>query len=145
VKTQFLALKLNAADALFHPITRALSVVAMVVSFVFPVNGLGIDLCVFHATTGWPCPGCGLTRGISAFSQLQIHRALELHPFVLVLWPTFAFLAVVSLFPKAWRQRIETQVRESKTVSVIFNLTLGAFVAFGVLRLLFYALRGERF
>lgn len=44
-------------------------------------------LCPFAALTGWPCPGCGLTRASLALLQGQFERALQLHPLVPVLLP----------------------------------------------------------
>lgn len=36
--------------------------------------------CPFRWLTGWPCPGCGMTRAFGALVQGQWERALSLHP-----------------------------------------------------------------
>jgi hypothetical protein len=36
--------------------------------------------CPFHAVTGLPCPGCGMTRAFLLLGQLRIDAALSAHP-----------------------------------------------------------------
>ena len=40
----------------------------------------GPTLCLFRLTTGVPCPGCGLTRGMAWLARGELARALGLHP-----------------------------------------------------------------
>jgi hypothetical protein len=138
-------LRMNPAAALFHPATRALSVLVVLVSFVFPVSGLGFDLCVFHATTGLPCPGCGLTRGLSALSQGQFFAALQLHPFVFLLWPTFALVSLSNLFPRRWREAIVDTLQKSQWAAAAYSLALLGFLSFGLVRLVVFGVRGRAF
>lgn len=46
----------------------------------------GLDTCAFHAMTGLPCPGCGLTRAFVALSHGQLREAWALHPFAFPLY-----------------------------------------------------------
>ncbi len=43
-------------------------------------NDRYMTICFFRLTTGVPCPGCGLTRGISALSRGEFAQALKYHP-----------------------------------------------------------------
>jgi len=46
------------------------------------------DLCLFHATTGLPCPTCGITRSFAATAHGQLGQAFHYHafgPFLFVL------------------------------------------------------------
>ena len=45
-------------------------------SFILPPMDLGIPLCLFHAATGLPCPGCGLTRSFVAISHGRFLQSL---------------------------------------------------------------------
>ena len=36
--------------------------------------------CAFRTLTGWPCPGCGLTRAADRFAHLNILGALQANP-----------------------------------------------------------------
>ncbi|MBN2800137.1 MAG: DUF2752 domain-containing protein [Deltaproteobacteria bacterium] len=51
-------------------------------------------LCVFRITTGYSCPGCGLTRSISFLVHGQLWDSVRLHP----LGP-FIFVAIVGQVP----------------------------------------------
>ncbi len=132
-------------EALLSPATRWLALAALAISFVFPVGGLGVDLCAFHAATGLPCPGCGLTRGLSALSQGDLSTALAMHPFVYALWPTFALLAVLAVLPRRLREPIEARLRRSALAAKVYELGFWAFLGFGALRLLAFALTQQRF
>ncbi len=47
-------------------------------------EGFGIQ-CVFHALTGFECPGCGMTRALLLASQLQWSEAWRMNPLLLPL------------------------------------------------------------
>ncbi|MFN0063299.1 MAG: DUF2752 domain-containing protein [Myxococcaceae bacterium] len=36
--------------------------------------------CPLRAHTGWPCPGCGLTRATEAVTHFDLVRAFSVHP-----------------------------------------------------------------
>ena len=60
-------------------------------SWLLPADGVprflpGLDTCAFHAATGLPCPGCGLTRAFIALSHGRFHTAWALHPFAYPLY-----------------------------------------------------------
>ncbi len=59
----------------------------LLTSRLLPPGGIpGVDLCAFHAATGLPCPGCGLTRAFCALSRGQFLDAWTLHPFAFPLY-----------------------------------------------------------
>jgi hypothetical protein len=132
-------------EALLAPGTRWLALAALAISFVFPVRGLGFDLCAFHAGTGLPCPGCGLTRGLSALSQGDLTAALALNPFVLFLWPTFLVLALLVVLPRRPRAALEARLRRSRFAAKAYELVFWAFLGFGALRLVAFAVLQARF
>jgi hypothetical protein len=45
-----------------------------------PVARLPFWVCTFRATTGWPCPGCGLTRAADHASHFDFAAAWEANP-----------------------------------------------------------------
>ena len=131
-------------EALFSPSSRALAVFVIVVSFVFPVGGLGFDLCMLHASTGLPCPGCGMSRAIAAISQGDFSAALGLNPFSIFAWPTFFALAVLTVLPARVRTRVQAWMERSRAAKV-YELVFWAFLGFGLLRLGLFMVMGERF
>ena len=40
--------------------------------------------CIFHAFTGWPCPGCGATRALRALAHFDFGGALAMNPLLTV-------------------------------------------------------------
>lgn len=43
---------------------------------------LNMPPCIFHAFTGYYCPGCGGTRAVKALLQCRFVRSVYYHPFV---------------------------------------------------------------
>ncbi len=132
-------------EALLTPSARRLALAVVAASFFFPITGLGVDLCMLHAATGLPCPGCGMSRAIAALSQGQWSAALGLNPFALFAWPTFMVLAALAVAPRAWRERVEARVRRSTWAGRVYSWVFFAFVGFGLLRLGVFVVLRERF
>lgn len=132
-------------EALLAPGVRYLALLVLAVSFVFPLSGLGVDLCWLHASTGLPCPGCGLSRAVSAISQGEFGAALGLNPFAFVAWPTFLGLALLALLPGAARRRVEAALRRSGRTGRALELAFWAFLGFGVIRFGVFLALAERF
>ncbi len=75
----------EAADLLFQDIKNMkISILLIVVYFLlnrilFPVS------CAWVAITGFPCPGCGLTRAGMEFLKGNFKEAFQIHPFIYVI------------------------------------------------------------
>lgn len=60
-----------------------------------PLNPPPIILCPFRLLTGYPCPFCGMTRGISSILRGRFRDAFEFHVFApVVLAGILAWFAV---------------------------------------------------
>jgi uncharacterized protein DUF2752 len=44
-------------------------------------------ICVFHALTGWQCPGCGGTRALYHLLHLQVREALHYNALITAIAP----------------------------------------------------------
>jgi len=50
-----------------------------------------VPLCLFHALTGWECPGCGMWRASHCLLHGDFASAWKYNP----AWPAYAILAVL--------------------------------------------------
>jgi uncharacterized membrane protein YwzB len=85
--------------------------------------------CPFRTLTGIPCPGCYLTRAISAALTGQIDRSIELHLFgpiiaIGLIWWSINSMQTKRLIPK------QITIREiALTASALFSYWLARMVA----------------
>lgn len=144
--TPVVALPRGWLKALLTPWSRRAALAAFVGSFVFPIGGLGVDLCPLHAATGLPCPGCGVTRGVSALAQGDLSYALGANPFVLLVWPVLGVLGALAFLPQA---RVDALERRLDALEPFFSravrVVLAAFFGFGLLRLGYFLVSREWF
>jgi len=47
----------------------------------------GHTLCLFKLTTGWDCPGCGMTRAVWSVLHGELRAAVRYNPMVVVVLP----------------------------------------------------------
>jgi hypothetical protein len=96
--------------------------------------------CVFRASTGLPCPGCGLSRAMACLARRQWLAGLAHHPFAPLLALGWGVLAVGVMLPRGrrlafanWLDRVEARTR-------VVGLVLLVFAGYGVARLIVVAL-----
>lgn len=72
----------------------ALLVAAPLLFFLLPFELIehGPNLCLFKATIGWTCPGCGMTRALHLLMHGDLPRAVSFNPRVVVAAPLLAFI-----------------------------------------------------
>ena len=59
--------------------------------------------CLVRAATGFPCPGCGMTRALLLLLQLRLEAALTAHPAAPVV---VAAVLVWGIRPPRWSPRL---------------------------------------
>lgn len=64
--------------------------------------------CVFHALTGWDCPGCGSQRMLHALLHGDMAGAWHANPFLLCAMPLLILLAFATLYRKRWPRLYRT-------------------------------------
>lgn len=128
---------------LFNPFATWGSLAMLFLISLLPPDGAGVPVCLFRALSGLPCPGCGLTRALSSLIQGHPAAAFSYHPFAFIVLPLFLMLAVHNFLPLPARQRLQAFCgRHEGTIRRGYYGFIYTFVAFGVLRMLAYAIAG---
>ncbi len=108
-----------------------------------PPHGIGFPLCWLHATTGLPCPGCGLSRSLSCGLRGLWLESWCYHPLGLGILALFLTTAFASLLPAHLWERLE---RALESRALLFNALYATFVltfvGFGTMRALHQLLCG---
>jgi hypothetical protein len=73
----------------------------------FGLTWLGLPgwVCPVRAATGWPCPGCGLSRALVELVRGHLATAIALHPFAPVALGGALLAATMMALPSGPRQR----------------------------------------
>jgi hypothetical protein len=116
-------------------LTLRLCAVFLLAVVLMPADGLGVELCVCQRFTHAPCPACGVTRSGSNLVRGHVRRAIEYHPFGLLLIPVIAALGLLAFAPRRWRQAARAALLPwAEPYRPVYQLLLGAFVVYGVVR-----------
>jgi len=85
-------------------------VVGLLVARFVPVARLPFWRCVIREHTGWPCPGCGLTRAADGLAHLRLGFAFESNPLGALVGCLLAGAAVLGLVQ--WLFRLSLPIPE---------------------------------
>lgn len=91
------------------------------------LTGLAIP-CVQYATTGFLCPGCGISRMFLSMAKLDFVQAFSYNPVVFCLFFYWNFLALLCLWGKPGF------IRQKPFLYGNLYATIGILVVYGVLR-----------
>lgn len=84
--------------------------------------------CAFYTTTGYLCPGCGITRMFLALLRLDIPAAFSHNPVVFSLFVVWNVIAILCFTEKV------AFVQNRRFLHIIFWISIGALFFFGILR-----------
>ena len=73
-------------------------------------------ICVFKRLSGFPCPGCGMTRALMSVLRLDFKTAFAMHP----LWPvTPVFLGIIAAYTfDRKRTAVRTRIYEISIIAI---------------------------
>ncbi|NPC77306.1 DUF2752 domain-containing protein [Pyxidicoccus fallax] len=94
--------------------------------------------CVVRSAVGIPCPGCGLSRALTALLHGQWRDALHLHAFAPVILGGLVLISGMALLPEAARRRGIEAVARFERRTGLTALLLVTLVGYWLTRLLFF-------
>lgn len=105
-------------------------------AFVLPPKGLGFKMCQFQTSTGFPCPGCGLTRSVTSFLHGYFTQSFGYHPLGFVVALGFLVLGFGTIVPNRWRARLIERLSRYDRVAAWLVIAFGILLlAYGVVRI----------
>ena len=113
-----------------------LGLAVLIGSFFMPRSGFAPSQCGFYLFSGEPCFGCGMTRALSNFSQLDFARAWDFHAFVFILWPMVAWCALAAVIPPLGRWTLALVARHDVLFTRIFWAVFAIFGLHGLARMI---------
>lgn len=108
----------------------AIALGAGVVWYFDPTQTAIFPACPLYKTTGFACPGCGLTRGLHALMHGDVLTALDFNALIPLYLLLFGYL-VATLFSLAFRGR--GIVRLDRNLYLLWGM-IGVLILFGILR-----------
>ncbi|MBZ4418120.1 DUF2752 domain-containing protein [Myxococcus sp. RHSTA-1-4] len=94
--------------------------------------------CTVRDAVGIPCPGCGLSRAITALVHGQWRDALTLHAFAPVILAGLVLVTGMALLPEAARRRGISAVARFEQRTGLTALLLLTLVGYWLTRLIFF-------
>jgi hypothetical protein len=95
--------------------------------------------CQLLHVTGYPCPGCGLSRAAVALLRGEWNLSLTLHAFAPILLPFLALAGIASFLPQRYRQKLICVIEQIEKRTWLSVILLVAMVIYWIVRLLFPA------
>jgi hypothetical protein len=85
--------------------------------------------CIWRSLTGYPCPGCGLTRAFASLTEFDIAQSIRFNPEALLFTALFLFALIAPQQLIAIKERFQrwSSLKSNK------NLFISALVVFGLL------------
>ena len=128
------------SPTIFAPMLRERSIslgLILLGAILIGANVLGFSLwrCTFHDVTGMPCPGCGMTRGMTALVRGHWHEAWHWHPFTPLIALATLTLVVSALLGKAARTRLADFVEKFERRTGFTLIAILAMMGYGVWRM----------
>ena len=98
------------------------------------VDGGGIP-CISQFLTGYPCPGCGLTRAFASLSHFDLISSLRFNPEALLFTLIAAVAAVSPSIIQQSRQRLDNFVAKSSNKKT-FIIFVAIFISLWILNII---------
>ncbi len=121
-----------------NPTTGKVIVGAAILHVMLVAVGLPSWQCPVRHGLGIPCPGCGLSRAITALFYGDWEKSWHYHAFAPLFVLAFAIIAVVTFLPAPQREAVTHWIDWVEQYSALTTILLATFVFYWLARLLFF-------
>ncbi len=94
--------------------------------------------CPVLSTLGVPCPGCGLSRAVTAFARGDWQYSLTMHAFAPLFLIAAALVGAAALLPDRQKRSLIKKIEVLERRTGITAILLIAFVIYWLIRLLLF-------
>ena len=98
--------------------------------------GLSLWQCPILATTGVPCPGCGLTRAIMQLLHGDVAASIQTHAFAPIFMIALIVMGLVLVLPNSTSKKIISSVRRLEVRNGLTAWVLSSLMLYWALRLI---------
>ena len=113
-----------------------LGLVGIVVAVFLPPTGIGLSTCGMQTQFGVPCPGCGLTRSVTAFFHGQFAWSWHYHPLGWLFALSFIVVGIPALLPRKPRERLIARLeRHDRKIGIALLVFCVVLAAYGLVRI----------
>jgi hypothetical protein len=92
-------------------------------------------VCVFREVTGLPCPGCGMTRAVSALCRGELQQSVAWHPFAPGIALSVLVIFLAAVLPARPRFYMIEAVESIERRTGLVALFVAAMLVWGVWRM----------
>lgn len=105
----------------------------LLVLFISNPDKISLTKCLFHETTGYSCPSCGLTRSLYAASHFNLPESIHFHIMGPIFYFAILFLLAKFSFEIIVRKEIHLKV-EPIIIKISLFIFLGLWIIFCLIR-----------
>jgi hypothetical protein len=105
---------------------------------VLAISGLPSWYCPIREHLKFPCPGCGLSRSMTALLHGEWKTSLTIHAFGPFILLAFGLLGIVTLLPKSQRIQHIKRVKSFEEKTGLTAIILIGLVLYWLTRILFF-------
>lgn len=91
---------------------------------------LGLPACGFMASSGYPCPSCGMTTSMTAMAHGRVDLAIQAQPMGLMLFPMVVLFGALGLWEAVSGRSQLWRIRPGPWIA--YTIVAGLFVGWGV-------------
>lgn len=96
-------------------------------------------ICSFYELTGYPCPGCGMTRAFIAITRLDLAQAFRMNALIFIVFAMFFLWWTISIYEMIAKRTTRAGEWIARNYTTVSLLIITLLVLFGIIRIVLLA------